>query len=206
MSALALTERAGLLALLSATGPLAPTLCDGWTTHDLAAHLAVRERRPDAAVGIVIPGLARRTERIRAGYRSGDYDRLIRLLAAPPWWSPFAVPAIDRIANAVEFFVHHEDVRRAVPGWQPRPLPRPAGEELWKRAALARLPLRGAGMTVKLVAPGYGQRTIGTGPIGATVTGDPGEVLLLCFGRQRHSRAEVDGPQADRLRTAALGL
>ena len=45
-------ERLALCALLDETGPDAPTLCEGWTTGDLAAHLVLRERRPDAAAGV----------------------------------------------------------------------------------------------------------------------------------------------------------
>jgi uncharacterized protein (TIGR03083 family) len=39
-------ERAALAALLHETGPDGPTLCEGWQTRDLAAHLALRARRP----------------------------------------------------------------------------------------------------------------------------------------------------------------
>src|ERR1700743_2358756 len=46
-------ERLALCALLDRTGPDAPTLCEGWRTGDLAAHLVLREHRPDAAVGIM---------------------------------------------------------------------------------------------------------------------------------------------------------
>ena len=35
------------------TGPDGPTLCEGWQTRDLAAHLVLRERRPDAAAGVM---------------------------------------------------------------------------------------------------------------------------------------------------------
>lgn len=34
-------------------GPDAPTLGAGWKTRDLAAHLVVRESRPDAAAGVI---------------------------------------------------------------------------------------------------------------------------------------------------------
>ena len=39
-------ERAALAALLHETGPDGPTLCEGWQTRDLVAHLVLRERRP----------------------------------------------------------------------------------------------------------------------------------------------------------------
>ena len=32
-------ERAALAALLDETGPDGPTLCEGWQTRDMAAHL-----------------------------------------------------------------------------------------------------------------------------------------------------------------------
>jgi uncharacterized protein (TIGR03083 family) len=46
-------ERLALCTLLDKTGPDAPTLCEGWNTGDLAAHLVLRERRPDAAAGVI---------------------------------------------------------------------------------------------------------------------------------------------------------
>ena len=48
------TERAALCELFAEVGPDAHTLCGEWTTRDLAAHLVVRERRPDAAIGIIV--------------------------------------------------------------------------------------------------------------------------------------------------------
>ncbi|MGD0448569.1 MAG: maleylpyruvate isomerase family mycothiol-dependent enzyme [Candidatus Dormibacteria bacterium] len=42
-------ERRELCDLLIQVGPDAPTLCEGWTTSDLAAHLVLRERFPSLA-------------------------------------------------------------------------------------------------------------------------------------------------------------
>ena len=39
-------ERAQVCLRFDELGPDAPTLCEGWTTFDLAAHLVVRERNP----------------------------------------------------------------------------------------------------------------------------------------------------------------
>ena len=69
---LARDERLALCALLEQTGPAAPTLCDGWTTLDLAAHLVLRERRPDAGAGIMIGPLAGYTRRVQRGWPSGS--------------------------------------------------------------------------------------------------------------------------------------
>ena len=45
-----------------------------------------------------------------------------RVRTGPPRWSPMRLDAVDRLVNTVEFFVHHEDVRRARPLWSPRAL------------------------------------------------------------------------------------
>lgn len=206
MSDLAAAERQALVELLTRTGPNAPTLCGDWTTHDLAAHLVARERRPDAAGGLFLSALAGWTERVRLRYARLDHAELLGLLAKPPKWSPLSHGTADEFANAVEFFVHHEDVRRAADGWAIRSLSRADEELLWHRTAMARVLLRRAGMTVKLVCPGFGQRTIGKAPIGATVTGPPGEVLLYCFGRKAVARVEVTGDRAAELEAAPLGL
>ena len=46
-------ERSELCDLFLAVGPEAPTLCDGWTTLDLAAHLVVREHDPRSGFAIL---------------------------------------------------------------------------------------------------------------------------------------------------------
>ncbi len=59
-------ERQTLSQLFDQLGPDAPTLCSGWTTLDLAAHLVVRERRPDSGPGLVWPPMAGYTDRVRS--------------------------------------------------------------------------------------------------------------------------------------------
>src|ERR1700753_1453307 len=59
-------ERTALCDLFLELGPQAPTLCEGWTTRDLAAHLVVRDRRPDGAIGILVPRLSGHTEKLQA--------------------------------------------------------------------------------------------------------------------------------------------
>src|SRR5688572_5420220 len=132
-------ERAELADLLDELGPDASTCCAGWTTAHLAAHLVVRERRPDAMpgfglgeIGLGAPLAAwsnLQQERLR---RSTPYAEVVsRLRSGPPGWSPLAWPAIDRLVNTAEFAIHLEDVRRAQPDWSPRELPRSAQDELW---------------------------------------------------------------------------
>lgn len=203
------TERHLLADLLTAVGPEAPTLCEGWLTRDLAAHLVVRERRPDAAAGLVVPPLQAYGERLRAERAAGPYPLLVEQIRRPPWWSPVSNPLLDAVTNTVEFFVHHEDVRRAAPNWQPRELSADLQAALWSRVGmLARLGLRRFPASVVLQAPGHGETTAGAGGPGLRVIGAPGELVLLLSGRQQVARVQPDGPGplVDRLRSARLGI
>jgi uncharacterized protein (TIGR03085 family) len=113
-------ERAALVETLREVGPDAPTLCGDWTTRDLAAHLILRERHPVASLGIMIAPLADRTARAqqRLAERT-DWEQLVEWVAdGPPLYSPFKL--IDPLVNTAEMVIHHEDVRRAAPGWEPR--------------------------------------------------------------------------------------
>ena len=106
-------ERTALVEILRAVGPDAPTLCEGWTTRDLTAHLLVRERRPDALPGLVFGPLSSYSARLQDQLAaSTQWDDLVDLFASgPPILSIFKV--LDPVASIHEMFVHHEDVRRA---------------------------------------------------------------------------------------------
>ncbi|MFC4150216.1 TIGR03085 family metal-binding protein [Micromonospora mangrovi] len=203
------SEREALADLMLELGPDAPTIDDGWTTRDLAAHLIVRERRPDAAGGILLPPLRRYGEAVRRRTAAGSYPELVARVRRPPVWSPLSNPLTDELANTMEFFIHHEDVRRARPGWLPRDLPAGLQATLWKRTALlARMALRRFPADLLVQAPGYGELTVGRGGERLRVVGAPGELTLFLSGRQRVARVQLDGPGAlaERLRTAPLGL
>lgn len=202
-------ERAALCDLLDDIGPDQPTLCAGWTTRDLAAHLVVRERRPDAAAGIMLKPLAAHMERVRAATALRAYGSLVETLRTPPPWSLGAFGPLDRATNTLEFFIHHEDVRRAAPDWKPRPLSREYGRALWAYVpGAARLALRRLTFGVELTAPGHGTATVGHGAVQAHLTGDPGELALFLSGRQRVADVELTGPDelTAKLRKARLGL
>ena len=49
-------ERRELCDLFDELGPSVPTLLEGWTAHDLAAHLVLRERDLVAGPCLVLPG------------------------------------------------------------------------------------------------------------------------------------------------------
>lgn len=138
---LARSERRALSDLLVELGPDAPTLCAGWTTKALAAHLVIHERRPDASPGVAIKALAPWTKQVQARYEKRPYDELVHLVRTGPGrLSPFSLPGIDNLLNTAEYAVHHEDARRAQPGWEPRELPGKVMDALW-RAAQARGPM-----------------------------------------------------------------
>ncbi len=202
-------DRLELADLLLRTGPDAPTLCEGWTTRDLAAHLVVRERRPDAMAGVVVPPLAGHGEKVRRAKAAEPYEQVVGEVRNPPWWSPVSNPLTDELANGAEMFIHLEDVRRGTPGWEPRTLSGDRQRALWRTVKVtSRLALRRLGLGVRVRADGYGEFTVGDAEPQVTVSGEPGELALFVSGRQRAARVTVDGDPAaaDRVRTARLGI
>jgi uncharacterized protein (TIGR03085 family) len=195
MSTHAKRERLLLADLLEASGPDAPTLCEGWRTRDLAAHVVVRERRADAAGGIVIKQLAARLERVRSQFAAKPYEELIQLIrTGPPRFSPLAVKQIDEAANAVEFYVHAEDVRRAQPDWTPRVLDPVFADALWSRLERsARLLGRKSPVGMVLRRPDGRTAVAHRGTPVVTVTGGPGELTMFAFGRQEQANVELEG-------------
>ncbi|MET7602217.1 TIGR03085 family metal-binding protein [Streptomyces avermitilis] len=195
MSTHAKRERLLLADLLEAEGPDAPTLCEGWNTRDLAAHVVVRERRADAAGGLLIKQLAPRLERVMTEFAAKPYEELIQLIrTGPPRFSPFALKQIDEASNTVEFYVHTEDVRRARPDWAPRTLDPVFQDALWSRLErTARLVGRGAPTGLVLRRPD-GQTVVAhKGTPVVTVTGEPSELLIFVCGRQNVADVELDG-------------
>ncbi|HEY3734015.1 MAG TPA: TIGR03085 family metal-binding protein [Streptosporangiaceae bacterium] len=200
-------ERRALCALLNEVGPDAPTLCDGWTTLDLAAHLVLREHRPDASAGMLggpLAGYAERAQR-RLATRT-PYPRLVQMIRnGPPRLSIFGLPGVDKQANLVEFFVHHEDVRRAAADWEPRQLDREFADALWGRLGLTKLILRKVPIGVEFArddvpdggqSPGTGQQhrlTVRNGTPVVTVVGHPAELTLWALGRTTAARVRLDG-------------
>ncbi|GAA3082790.1 TIGR03085 family metal-binding protein [Streptosporangium carneum] len=189
-------ERAALADLLVRLGQDAPTLCEGWTSFDLAAHLVLRERRLDAAGGIALRPLAGYTASVQESLKARyGYAGLTGLVGTGPGGLYGLLPGLDEAVNTVEFFVHHEDVRRAQPGWEPRELSPGLDEVLWRRLRpLTRLLLRRSpvGVVLHRIGGGVALGGPGGGPR-VEVTGRSGELLLFCFGRQRHARVEVAG-------------
>jgi uncharacterized protein (TIGR03085 family) len=193
-------ERLALAALLDETGPDGPTLCAGWRTRDLAAHLVLRERRPDAAAGVLGGPLAGHTARTQARLSERlTYAQLVQAFRdGPPRLSPFALPGVDEKANTVEHFVHHEDVRRAAPGWEPREITPGQSDALWGRMKGARLFLRKAPVGVELARESGGEPyrvTLKNATPAVTVIGTPAELTMWAMGRTSAANVRFDGAE-----------
>lgn len=194
-------QRVALCDALAAVEPTAPTLCEGWTAHHLAAHVWLRENDPLAAAGIVVkplaPHTAERIEEVRSGQ---PYTELVDAIRrGPARLSPFRLPGVEAAANTFEFFVHCEDVRRGAGDHTPRPRDAALENLAWRRAAtLARFSLRRSPVAVWLerdVPRGEPVR-IGHGPDIVTLSGPPSELVLYLFGRRDAARVEVFGEPA----------
>jgi uncharacterized protein (TIGR03085 family) len=197
------SERADLTDLLDRLGPDAPTLCVPWTAHDLAAHLWIRENDPLAASGLVAKPLAGLTERRMADVKQRwPFSELVeRIRSGPAKFSVFAFPGVDEPANTTEFFIHHEDLRRAGDHpLEPRNLPAEEEDWLWRRLKLlGRAFFRRAQVGVVLERLGTDvqpvERNEGdllrvvSGSTIVTIVGRPSELML--FGNGRAQVADV---------------
>jgi uncharacterized protein (TIGR03085 family) len=210
MSTIAQYERNALATLLDEVGPEAPTLCEGWTTRDLAAHLVSRERRADAAIGLAVKPLAGHTASVQRSYARRPYGELVQQVRdGAPRWSAFGWPGVDRLVNTTEYLVHHEDVRRAQPGWAPRALPTTVQDGLWQAVkGRAKLSLHGTSFGVTLTRPDGESIVARSGEPMAVLTGEPAELLLFLFGRRDHARVDLSGPPEalDQLAGTALDV
>ena len=202
---LAAAERSAVIETLEKVGPGAPTLCEGWTTDDLLAHLLVRERDPVGAPGILVPALGGWTERrMEVAKRQGYAANLARLRSSPG--------PLDRLmpatASAAEHFVHTEDARRAN-GEDPRPAVAAREDLLWRWLGIVgRLFVRRVPAGVQLRTEDGRSRTLKKAPATAALTGAPSELLLYLSGRRLAARVSISGAAdaAAALRGADLSL
>ncbi|MEO8106405.1 MAG: TIGR03085 family metal-binding protein [Actinomycetes bacterium] len=196
---LAARERQALADLFDAVGPDAATLCGGWSTRDLAAHLILRESHP-AAVGIVIPQLAGWTSRQQKRIASTPYASIVdRFRHGPPLISPLRLPGAEAAANTFEHFVHHEDVLRAQASWHERDL-RPDDQlALWHQLTKRiRLYVRRSPVPVRIQADDMGSVSVGNTDLASAVTlsGTPAELVLYLHGRRDQTRIVVEGSES----------
>lgn len=211
-SDLDLRERAELCDLFELLGPDAPTLSGEWTTADLAAHLVVRERDILGSPGIVVPWFAELTERrMEHQLRRHGYQGLVDLVRSGPPFGPMKIPQVRYVANLVEFFVHHEDVRRPA-RYAPRTDRPDLDEALWSMLGrMAPLMVRKAGVSgvrIVLRRDDGQEHHAGKGDDVVVITGPAGELVLELYGRRSVAQVTYDGPEAavERVRSAEFGI
>ena len=196
-------ERAQLAQLLLEKGPDAPTLCEGWTTRDLATHLVVREYRPDAAAGMFVPFLGSHLDKVSKEIAAQPYEQLVdKYRQGPPSWNPMRLA--DRYINAAENFIHHEDVRRGGGDTTPREVPDSVERQLWKIVTqVSRLMVRAKDVHV-ILQPEFASpdptpskcpevfRIGQTASAEVKIAGKPSEILLWIFGRGKAAHLTVE--------------
>jgi uncharacterized protein (TIGR03085 family) len=175
-------ERLQLCDLLGQLGPDAPTLCEGWTTSDMAAHLLLREH------------FRRWGDDARTAEKAKGYSHLVSRLRAGAPMVPWRLPGVRTLANGLEYFIHHEDVRRAN-GRDPRADVPDLDEFCWRMSGFLgrRLAQRARPFALELLSPDGRRRSFGTGPK-ATLSGRPTELVLYAAGRRSAARVSLSGP------------
>jgi uncharacterized protein (TIGR03085 family) len=203
-------ERHALCDTALDVGPEAPTLCGGWDARDLVAHLLVRENSMIGAAGISFSPMAGFTERAMEKAAQAPFPEMVEKLY-DPGLTPYRLPGVERLTNTLEYFVHHEDLRRAQPGWEPRDLPTADEDELWKLLrGSAKLSTRRAGVPIvvrRTDRPGQ-ESTVRRGDDPVVVSGRPSELVLFFFGRDHLRDVTLDGPPdaVSRLRGSEMGF
>ena len=208
MTRLANSERAALCDTALAVGADRPTLSGEWTVKDLVVHLLLREGSP-AAIGIVVAPLSRLADAASARIGRRSLPELVaKLRSGPPRLSPFAISKIDELANTLEFFVHHEDIRRAQPDWSPRDLGAETERTLWSSVGMpGRALTRKAPVGVRIEDSTTGEsKVLKKGAETVTVQGPPAEVVLYLFGRSAQARVELLGDPGAVARLQATSL
>lgn len=201
-------SRDALVEALLSAGPRQPTLCEGWQTQHLAAHVVLREGSPLVA-GLVLKPLQSRLERRTlelgdAAAAPADYQDLVARIASGPGAGHVSgrlrhLPAVRRAAqatNLLEFYVHTEDVRRAQDRWAPRRLAEDYADALFSELIrTARIRYRSEDTGIVL-ARTTGQRVVarraGDGEASRTISGPAGELVMHAFGRRDNALVVVD--------------
>ena len=212
MTSYAQQERAAISDSFLRLGPDAPTIDDPWLARDLAAHLVIRDSRPDLSAGQYVAALRGRLAEAMRDLAATDYVELVdRVRQGPPTWSPTRIARVDEVINGGEFFIHHEDLLRGVSGFERRRLDVGHERFLWdmlKRGS--RFYFRHVPTGVVLVAEGHGRHAAKKPTDNGTVVlrGRPGELVMFASGRSRVAEVAVEGPPeaVAEIEAARLGL
>src|SRR3954447_16597401 len=205
-------ERSELCVLLDDLGPGAPTLCEGWTTADMAAHLVVRERDPRSGPGILLgerfPKLEAYTTKLMERVKAKGYGAAVDKVRTGPPFGPFKIPGLRTLINLQEYVVHFEDVRRAN-GLGPRTDRPDLDEQLWatlqRGAKLQLRRVKHVGVRLQWGEQSFAARD---GEPAATMAGGPVDLLLFLFGRTAAAQVDISGEEGAvaAVRAAKLGI
>jgi len=185
-----LRERGAMCDTFEKVGPDAPTLCTGWDTLDLAAHLVAREARSDAALGLVVPFLAGHLQNVMDKYKTKGYEPLVAMLRTGPPWMYRTGPLAT--ANVNEMFVHHEDVRRPA-GEPPRPMDAEMDQILWKLVGFGMRQKSIPGVSLTLRAPDGREKVVTKAGSPVALIGPTGELTLYLSGRKAAAEVTFEG-------------
>ena len=203
-------ERALLADLLVQVGPNHLTLCEGWQTKELLIHLLLRERHPISSALRMVIGATGHFEQIRARYEALPWEAACGLLrSGPPATNLLAWPPFEAAFQTVEFYVHHEDVRRAEDHWEPRVLEAGFEADLWRRLkVMGRLLLRKVPLGVKAETPDGKASLLRPGTPEVVIRGPASEIVLYVFGRKRQARVSLEGEEWAKaiLESTSLGI
>jgi len=200
-------ERQELCDLFESVGPDHPTLCEGWSSADLVAHLVLRENSLKA-IGLVAPGyLAKKLDKATKKLaQKKSFEELVDKVRSGP---PFYLKRFDEAMNLFEFFVHHEDVRRGGEEFTPRNDIEDLDNALWERQErFSKLLVRRLkDVDITLLRPSGEKIYLGGGGKPVVLEGTPSEIGLFLFGRREHSEVKLTGdPEAvDEIKTEKLG-
>lgn len=201
MDSVAAEQRHALVEALRSVGPVAPTLCEGWSAEDLALHIVIRDRRPDLMVGAGLPLVG---ESARAGQqrlKNQGYPELIRQVeAGPPSFYPQRLRQVDDLMNTAEFHIHTEDILRAQAEFDPahrRGVSTRQQRHLWRQAAPSffTMAARKLDKRITFLSPEFGAVTRGrSGAPLMIVQGEPSELALWASGRRDQAVVEIEEP------------
>lgn len=185
-----LREQLDLVSTLRDAGPDAPTLCAGWRSRHLAAHVYLRLHRPWQMATGMLPGGDPDAHTLAVGEahaRDGDYQRLLdRFLAPMAPTNPMRLTG--EAVHLLEYVVHHEDVLRAAGHVQPRALPAGQVRSLWTQVCrMGRLTQARSHTGMVLVVPGGPRAAVRRARRSVAVSGDPVELALYLTGRTDHA-------------------
>ena len=170
--------------VLRSVEPTAPTLCDGWTAHRLAAHVSALSDDPWVWV-LKVTSPVKVDQRLAAIEERSSYEELIGRISRMRGFRCMPFDALEGNRHALgEFVIHTEDVRRANGLVAAAPVGELA-DALWQRTQVAarQLHRRGPGLRLVRTDAAGAEFEVVEGE-GSGVSGPVLEVLLWVYGRR----------------------